>query len=647
MPPSNTQRWILTVAALGALVGVVVLAWVLAGRHAPEPERLPEVITRGPASTDAPTVRGDPPPKGGVYAGTVVDAQGAPIADAKVLLVAQEGGDRLPETAASTPEEWDPSQVAVIGPRLAGEGTTDAQGRFQLAADARSQVAYVLAHGAGYVLSGVAVNRPRNDLRIVLQAGGEVVGTVVDGATGSPVAGADVAIAIQSRQSATRDAKAHPLAQLQLFVTQVLGQRVWGIPYRGDELLHVTTDQDGRFRFAPIGNEVQLEFVVTHADYAWTEQDPVEGNTRRRTVVEPGQTVERTFRLEKGNFIAGKVLDKQGMGVPDVRVQVEHVVQRAQHWWYRVRMRQAKTGPDGSFRVAGLSHGPYTVTLRHASFGSTVIDQVPENFGEFEWHVEAVGALAGTVEGLDRPTLGTKVEVILEAVDPKATSGGAKRWMTLDAKGGFEWTMIEPRPYNVWVRAGNRSSIPQEVVIRSGAVSPVTFVLGGGGMIELEVLDASGRRLDPASATLLRIQGAQEQPIAQFVSRAGRVDADGISPGRYRLLVRSEGYIPRTTQPFDVDERSRLTLEPVTLPKQAMLKIVRFEISPRLRAERADLYVQEGDGPARLVQDHSGRGIPVTPGRVTVRAVGRPSGSFEKVLDVPDGATVPVEIRVE
>jgi hypothetical protein len=644
------RRWVAATAALSVLVAVVVVAWVFAFRGAPEPEVLPSEVVRGPTTTEVAPVRGEPPPKGGVYGGTVVDAQGAPIPRAEVLLVAQDAGEIPSPAAAASPETWDPSQVAVVGPRLAGEGLADAQGRFQVAADAKSAVAYVLAHRGGYMVSGVRVDRPRTDLRIVLQGAGEVVGTVVDAETNAPVAGADVAINVQSRQNTSRNAPPHPLVALQHWVTEVLGPRVWGIPYRGDVSLHVTTDQEGGFRFAPIGNEVQLEFVVTHPEYAWTEHDLEGGTLRPRTVVEPGQTVRRTFRLQKGKFIAGTILDRQQKGVPDVLVQVEHVVQRSQHWWYRDRMRIAKSGRDGSFRVAGLSHGNYTVTLRHPSFGSKVIHDVPENNDQLKWEVENVGALDGLVEGLDRPTLQAKVELLLEATDSKAASSGSKRTVTLDAKGGFHLPNLEPRRYSAWVRAGNRSSVPQEVEVPAGGVASVTFVLGGGGAIEMDVLDATGRGIDPASVTLLRAgDGAQEQPIAQFVSRAGRVDADGISPGRYRLLVRSEGYVPQETQAFEVADRARVRLDPVRLSKQAYLKIGRFDVAPRLRAERVDVTVQEGDAKPRSVQREmqGQRPIPVAPGRVVVRAVGTPSGSFEKVLDVPDGATVTVDVRVE
>lgn len=649
-------------ALLAAVAAVVVL---LLGRPAPPTPEIPMAIERPGA---APVVRpSEPLPRGGVYAGVVVDAAGAPVSGADVLLVAYDTGDvgaRAPILAPPSGSEeplFDPTQLAIVGFRTAAEGKTDAGGRFRIAADADSAIRVVAAWRMGYMPALVGVKAPGEGIRVVLPAAGQLTGTVVDAGTNEPVAGAKVSIYLQQKTqaplarpgesagSAGVRGPVSPFAVAQTWVAKELGARVWGLPWEGDSALHLWTGKDGRFRFGPTGDEVQLEVILSHPDYMWTEFDTTEAGHARRLVIGPGQSVERTYRLEHGKSIAGRVVDEvTGRGIADVRVAVEHVAQYKQHWMYREQQRLARTDRDGRFRVGGLSFGPYAATLTHAAFGTEYVSSVPEGATDLRWEVRRMGGIEGTVEGLREGRRGT-VELVLEALEAGAEGLSRQTLRPVLGEGGrFLASRIEPGRYQVWVQAEGKSSMPAPVEVVGAEVVKVTFALGGGGTLRLGVLDTGGRAIDPASVLLLRpaeTEGGSEVALGQLVTRGGRLEAEGIAPGRYVAEVVSPGYLPSRTGPFQVAAERATDAGDVTLVRQAWIRI-QGVTSPRdATPGRVTIEVQEGaDGPFRPLAGLTGGEIPVRPGRVTVRAQAQDGTSFEERTEVAEGQTLTLEV---
>ncbi|MHC5011830.1 MAG: hypothetical protein ACYTG6_12945, partial [Planctomycetota bacterium] len=82
-------------AALALLVGAASLLWFLLADAPPPPQVIPEEIERDEAPGTGPSLV--ELPKGGVYAGVVVDDAGTPIEAATILLVAFDAGDDIPE----------------------------------------------------------------------------------------------------------------------------------------------------------------------------------------------------------------------------------------------------------------------------------------------------------------------------------------------------------------------------------------------------------------------------------------------------------------------------------------------------------------------------------------------------------------------
>ena len=642
---------------LAFLVAVGALAFLM---RSPTPGAEPVSDLAPDAARQAPTSAslGAEHIQGGIYAGTVLDTQDRPIPGARVLLVAY--GTGAPDMATAGQGADDAPIMRVGNHTIAGEGIADEQGAFRIAADSQSMVTRVLAYHVGHFLDVVEVKRPREDLRLRLQPAGRVIGTVVDDKTGQPVPRAVVDIYLQQKVAPLPEGaekggyvpfkrpqhETSWLVTLGRFISRDLGKRIWDVADSGSETIRVYTDDNGQFEFGPIGNSVQLEFVITHARYMWYDFDTDGGKKApRRTVVQPGETVERTFRLKPGKHIAGQVVDDEGKGLPEVQVKVQSISAYYRHWWYRSKWRYTRTDAEGRFRVDGLADGAQEVVLTHPSFKSKTMS-AKAGTDDLLVVADRFGAIEGRVDGIaSRETLRT-LTVILESLEKNPVGERRMRKTAMLTKENtFLVQRVAPGRYRVWIKAGKLGSQPVELTVEPLQTVTEIFEVGAGGSIMLRVLDDQGGLLDPASARLVSLQDGAERPMGTFVSREGELDIDGVAPGTYRLEVSAPGRITRKTETFQV-ARDRVTRLPaVELGSWAYL---RFGQPTNERGRPAQIDGQlvleikrEGADFERILA--AGIERPVEPGTYTVRAR-TDSTAFESSVTVGSGETKDVEI---
>lgn len=646
-----------------ALIAIAALGMILLG-EAPPPEPVFEVADIQPDATPAPR-EVDRPVEGGVYGGRVETLDGKPIHGARVLLVAYNAGrpSMLSQGQGADP---DPDEIAAVprigGYKVGGEGITDEDGRFRIAADAQSMITRVLAYHAGYFLSVTEVQKPREDIVLRLQAGGRVIGRVVDDVTGEPVPGALVDIFMQQKVSKVPDSvgtygafkrdtqEVSWLATLGHFVGEVLGPRIWNVQNGSRDTLKLTTDKNGVFEIGPLGDSVQLEFVVTHPKYKWIDFDTDEGKkTPSRLVVQPGETVEREFRLRKGFHVAGQVVDEDGKGVPDVFVKVQSISAYYRHWWYKHKWRRARTDKQGRFRVDGLALGSQQVVLQHPSF-KEIVESVEAGTEDLLVVVERFGALRGTLEGLPRSRNRRRIHVMFEAVDPEVGAAEQFRRPTpLQTDNTFLVERIPPGRYRAWVKAGKESSQPVDVEIVALGITRESFEIGAGGTLLMRVVDDRGGLIDPASGRLVALRDGTRRPMGTFVSREGDFEIEGIAPGTYVFEVRAPGRIAKTTEPFDVGAERVTNLGGITLSRYGFLRFG-LPVNSRGRPVKlpGDLVIEyrrdaaagdagEADAGWQRVYN-AGVDVALPPGPVTYRARSGPL-TFEATIDVVGGET--------
>ncbi len=605
------------------------------------------------------------PTMGGVYGGKVVDLEGNPVPGAKVMLIAYNAGDAFLMDRMRSGGDVDPdAPIPVIGDYTpAGETVADEDGKFRIAADSQTRISRVMAyHPPRYFLAVTGVTKPREDLLLELPAAGRFVGTVVDDETNRPVHGATIDIYFQQRVNKAPDKpgnvefktiqrkarKLDWLATLGRFIPKVLGPKLYGLPYEGRETIRLRSDRNGHFEIGPLADAMQLEFVITHPKYSWFDFDSQGGKTTpKRTVVEPGETVEREFRMRKGEFVAGRVVDENGKGVPNVLIEVQSISAYYRHWVYKHKWRRVMTDKEGRFRAEGLARGSQSIVAKHDTFGS-VVESADAGTDGLEIVVEPLGGVRGRVLGAAGAKANRRIQVIFEATDEK-TKGPRrfKKQTRIDKNSEFVLAGIAPANYRVWIKAGKESSMPQDVSVGPGEVAQTDFEIGGGGTIITRVFDTSGGIIDPATVRLIAIVNDRERPMGTFVSREGEISIDGIAPGLYRLEATSSGRIAFKTDRFEVSRDRSTVIPPIELREWGFLKFgqpVDETGRPARVVGNMILEVREGEkGAFRRILLSTGAELAVRPGPVDVRArMGETT--FEERIQVEDGRSHDVRI---
>ncbi|MFM8980906.1 MAG: collagen binding domain-containing protein [Planctomycetia bacterium] len=655
-------------AGLRLAGGLALLAVVVSGgarvlrQAAPEapvlgleaPERSPRAA--GPAAASLPAATPEVP-AGGTYWGIVVDSGGRPVDGAKVLLVRYESGTGV-DVPRFRPDgsDFDPARVARIGDyHVSGETRTGPDGRFDVTAGTpRDEVKMVVAwsdeHAPAYAFTGSA----QDEVRVVLQAGGRLKGTVLD-PRGQPVAGALVEVFLQ--QPAPRALAPEPgkevlalpgdkrrlsaAATLGDFIGRIVGPRVYGIEPSDQMALRLSTRADGTFSVGPVDDSVQLEVVISHPDYMWTDFDEDEQGFVQRPVLRPGQVLERTYTLREGHWIAGRVVgdDPAQTGIPGVVIQVRSIPSYKKHRYYDQKPRMAITDSDGSFRVAGLSHAPYTADLFHASFGHEFQGKVAADTRNLLWVVRSRGGVLGRVSGLEERPPGGRVRLTLEPLAAGGATGAqVQAEAVLAPDDTFLLERVDPGTYRATLRAGTRAAQPVVFTIEPRSVARVDFACGGGGALEARASDAAGRVVDPVAGALRRlVEGEAPALVEELVSRAGVLAAEGVPAGRYVLELSAEGYLPAQSEPFEVRDGGLCRVGPLVLQRVARLRVgsVR-DGSGRLLQVPIALEVAEGEQDYQPVLVLRGD-LPLRPGPVRVRARDPEGRSFEARLVLADG----------
>lgn len=649
-------------ATILAVLAAVAALYYLLSSDGPGTEPVVEYRADDALPKEAPSTLSDHPVQGGVYAGRVIDQDGKPIHAARVLLVAYGAGGPNMLTAGADADPQDISDIPILGSYSeGGEGITKQDGTFRIAADSQSHVTRVLAYHQGYFLNVVGVSGPRNDILLRLQRAGKVIGTVVDDETGAPVQGARVDVYLQQKVDKVPDnpeggqyaafkrekQEQSWLATLGRFTSKVLGPRIWDVVDSGSETLRLSTDANGHFELGPLGNSVQLEFVVTHPKYIWYDFDTRGGKqTPQRTVVEPGETVRREFRMRLGHHISGQVMDDQGKGLADVYVKVQSISAYYKHWWYRDKWRSARTDSQGRFRVEGLTRGAQQLVFQHPSFKEKTISVQKVPADDLIVVAERFGALAGKVEGIPTSKHARRLLVLFEAVDEVPQGPRQfRRTVPLDKANAFIVQRVHPGSYRVWVKLGKVSSQPVEIEIAALETLRQSFELGAGGVILARIIDDAGGLVDPASVRLVALRGDKERALGTFVSRGGDLEIEGVAPGRYRLRVQAPGCIVTTTEPFEVSEARTANLGALRIQAWGFLRFGHPENArgrPATITEEIVVEYRSGSGPWQRIIN-AGIDVPVRPGTLSVRAR---SGSmrFESTVEVQPTKTSTVKI---
>lgn len=623
------------------LAAAGVLAWQLGGerpRVVPAPSgeepaarELPGLAEPGAAeSPEASRAAGD---ARGAKSGPPVEApasdaasSGAPAADlpplrARVRVVARESGEAIEGAELLA---WERPPAERIGAELdvataARLATSDAEG---LAAPTMpAQVDALVVRAAGYGLAWCTRARLEEESAapavVALEREGRLIARV-SGPGGAAVAGARVVVFVQ-QIDVTRPIEAR--SRFQFFPR-----------LRLDAL----TTVEGEAQIGALPSWVDLAVALEPPQGA-AAAAPVEPQGALRLA--PGETIVREWRLGGGIALEGRLVDEQGVALPDAQLWVL-ALDDAAAAERRLLVpgdephvqAGAFTDAEGRFRIEGLAPGrrfvgpaPWTRgRVGHADHGLVALAVAIElREGTVVHPLELVGVRGRFVSGqaVDGQGGGVAGRLEYESLAPEAA--GVVEHAVADFHGMFRVGPVLPGEVALqFVPQEARHARPGRLVVEAGR-DDVVIEVGSGGVLDVEAFLAGSSAPLAASFVVVREGG---EGTAWLGGRGAVPVSDdrfeGLPAGFYTVgATTKEGFAGFATGVAVVEGDVRRAA--VVLERGALLRVV----LPREVAEKATLVV-EAATPDRapvvvaVVELPGGdeRTVVVPPGPATLRA---------------------------
>jgi hypothetical protein len=499
------KRTVAVVVGLG--LGLLLLL-TLHSREAQAPSGDTPAVSSGPrrtergvrpARTDEPEVL--PTAEAG---GTPPLANPATEADG-VLLVEVFSKER-PVSGASVRLYWRGPRDPNLGEatwRLAGSGSTDAQGRVRL--PSRPGNYLVTARAPGQSTQSRDVVRPQGEaltrLRLVLEAGHSLSGRTVVKGTGEPL----------------------PLVELSL-VPHGRKLKPWeDVEAPVEERVFAHSDARGSFR---------LEGLAA-GTWLLRAEAPGHGPELLNEVRVPAEG-PLEIALTRAGIIEGFVVDAEGRPAPGAEVRVSG----------GLTQQVVTTGQGGGFSTE-VEAGAHTVSARRGdeagALDTPVVVAAGGTVRDVRVRLGASALLEGRVVARtsQAPVVGATVDV-----SPAGLNGDSGRTVT-DAEGRFSVGGLAPGLYDVVVAAtGFSDAIRQALTLAPGERFLVDFELSGTGAVEGTVRDVAGQPLAGVRVEVSERwtpEGLSSTPIEARTNAEGHYRLEGLASGRVALFAHREG----------------------------------------------------------------------------------------------------------
>lgn len=488
---------------------------------------------RGPASTagsrtdtDAAS-QADSNTRGSVITGRIVDQLGTALGGVQVAAESDTGSWRLasPHALAGRRGTRPPD------PR----DSTDGDGRFRLVVRDRDAVAIVVRHphfAPKVIARALTTTGGRNhDLGdVILPSTAGLLVEVRGEASGLPIQGARVRL------------------------TRTL--TVADLPGFAEETASKSADTDA---------EGIATFYGVQAGTC-TVRVEAQGRATREIVhhqpTAPAQPPRAVVSLSRGMALVGRVLTADGKGVDGALVACTPANSAGSPAGGRLTTR---TRSDGQFQLEGLSLGRHRIEVESSTHGRATRDGWDRSEGFLTIRLPRGLEVHGRVLSARdrRPIAGAMVTLEVASGWPVLRDGKIYRpTARTNGAGIFRFRGIPPGI--IRLTASSEGLCPAQL----GPIKPngesLTFMLKAGFTITGKVLSPAGLPLRDAviqtaynDQNTLALPGLADRVVAgrrplPTVKSApgGRFQVSGLTPGRYRLVIRSEGLPPVLSDPF-------------------------------------------------------------------------------------------------
>ncbi|MCB9894316.1 MAG: carboxypeptidase regulatory-like domain-containing protein [Planctomycetes bacterium] len=427
----------------------------------------------------------------------------------------------------------------VVGIKIAERAvstTTDEQGRFTLASLPPGDVT-ITASADGFANNNaklvLVVGTPA-ETTIVLEPAGLIEGTVTN-QRGEPVEGVPIAVYDASSPE-----------QLGLIMKSFFGEE---LPDRGESTMFpasIRTDAEGHY-LADGLKAGEYILLANSRDY--------EKYVSPKLEVKTGQTTVHDFSLQVGGTIFGRVYDENSQPVAGAPITCASISSEA------FRIRTAYTDAGGNYEITGLSAATYTVVLNDGDVTKLMLpnsaNQVAVKAGE-RVQFDIYSQKPGTARIYGRVTVDGQAyaEQGLVLLGGNFTGFAANTTKT-DKLGNYEFRSVALGLYQIAQSNGPMPSLVRKRIRidHEGDIEiNIDFVtvkitgrveLEGGKVpegnvkvlaspVSPEAADSSDEDEKVNSLEMMVFREAQADP------KTGAFEISGLSPGFYRLTVRSE-----------------------------------------------------------------------------------------------------------
>ena len=466
-----------------------------------------------------------------VLSGAVVDANGLPIADATVAFFSKANRNNSPYWTRCTTDELGVFVISGI--------------------DARENNVQVTAPGFALFAADRASLRasPDEPLRIVLNRGGRIVGSVI-GETGEALIGARLRV---------YQAMSGPL-QLSR---------------------EVRTDDQGTYEFSRLPEGLLRVSLISQQG---------ESLARKEVSIVAGQTQQVNFGDGEGFIVRGTV--RRGPApIPGARVSASMADKSS---------RTSVTDAQGLFQIRNVPQGITRINIIAQDRAGGITESRNVHITTDRWlDVDfGAGSISGTIPSAFRHTKGLRVRVQRWAMEVYYGSAStvegywkghsrAGETNEIQAGGRFTCPGLSAGQYHLVLMEAERTlAITDELSLgESEQLAGIRFRTGDG-RLALEITDAVSGAGIPAAQFMIANefdwpfmdkQHVTEGQYAMVTDDQGRMTFHGLPPGQYRVFAKAAGYLWGTTARVQANTGATTTVTLALAPAA----LVDFTLSAR------------------------------------------------------------------
>ena len=514
--------------------------------------------------------------------GMVLDPDGNPVPDATVTLLQSKFAQMSILQVASE----------LTGKRDAWTAMTGPDGVFsfrsiQPGADYSALAEHVSFSNAEYADFEVPASGEVS-ITIQMKAGYTLTGFVMDNTTGQPV------------------------AEAELLLQDVFALLPNADPTRGKRTISAN---DGSYSFDNVSAGTR-NVTVRAKGY---------GSRTRNNILFNGPIttpVNQDFRLDEGQFLTGRVIGPDRVGIPNASVEV------SSYETAQISRGRATTDLDGYFKIAELSEGKFMLVARAQGF---------------------------TDQRLTNIELGTNPEVVM------ARQGGVMGNITssefTNSEGAYELGGLEAGSYVMQIEApGYAPTYSESFVVSQGLVTPdVNVAIGEGGSISGRVVNATTG--EPVVGALIETFDNEYVPnpfsdlLGAMVprtttSRKTRTDKDGafsialVTAGTYQIQIKHGAFPLSAEKGIQVNDDQNADLGTIRLVPGGVIRGMVYGEAGRPLAGAKISLIGDTIYPGSPRSDSEGRYVltNVQAGNYRLSAVGPGSGQagnpFGPIIDM-------------